>query len=438
MPGHELTELALSRIWQAGRVAREMRTSDGRRVHVIYPGVWTHADGPDFRDAMIELAGVMLRGSVELHLKAGDWRRHGHHSNPAYDDVILHAVLDNDLDETISQPPGRSIPTVELRNFLTIDLASMLNAPRDEPLGGLGRYACLPTLAGGRDDVVRAVLRREGWKRLAEKQLRYCQEFERLSPAAALYHGLLDGMGLTRNRDGMARVAERLPLSLIDRAVAERGPDAAQALLLGAGGFLPLGPFETQLIGLDATRAGRAVALFEQIAAAADIVPVSASVWELRRVRPMNHPARRLASLASLIALSTPTGILDRCLNGRAEDADPWREWLSSAAPGIGASRAMQLTANVLAPFMAAYASASGDVALADRAAAVWERLPGRADDAIARGALEQIVGKQRFPVRLAIEAQGLHQIGRHGCRNLRCFECPIAELSMTHERPGV
>jgi hypothetical protein len=47
---------------------------------------------------------------------------------------------------------------------------------------------------------------------------------------------------------------------------------------------------------------------------------------------------------------------------------------------------------------------------------------------------LTQIVGTHRFPVRLAIESQGLHEIGRNGCRELRCFDCPVAALAVMHE----
>jgi hypothetical protein len=80
----------------------------------------------------------------------------------------------------------------------------------------------------------------------------------------------------------------------------------------------------------------------------------------------------------------------------------------------------------------------SGNTLLEERAGVVWERLPGRADDATSRSTLEQIAGNQRLSITLAIETQGLHHIGRHGCQHLRCFECPIAALAMTYERPGL
>ena len=69
-----------------------------------------------------------------------------------------------------------------------------------------------------------------------------------------------------------------------------------------------------------------------------------------------------------------------------------------------------------------------------ERADAIWEQLPGEVEDSVARATRRQIVGEARLPVRTALEEQGLHQIGRLGCAQLRCFECPIAELAMRFE----
>lgn len=441
MPDLPLTELAMSRIWQAARLPREMRTTDGRRIHVVYPGVWTHSDGPDFRDALIEMAGSLLRGNVELHLRPSDWKRHGHDTNPAYDTVILHVVYDNNHESPVEQPPNRSIPTLELRNYLASDASVAVDETASDLLGTLGQFACLPTLAHGQPQLIRAALRAAGWKRFTEKQLRFSQEFDRHAPAEVLYRGLLDGLGLMQNRSGMARVAERLPLQLVEQACAGIDPSdhlAALAVLLGVGGFLPFSPSHAQLAEIDPANMHRLTAVFETLTTRWALDPLPTSIWNLNRVRPMNHPVRRLASLAALIHAVHPSGILHTCLDVTSASPNPWRSWLDSAIPAIGEARAIQLSTNVLAPFAAAYAQASGDAGLTEAIGAIWERLPGKADDTVARTTLKQIVGNQRFVIRLAVESQGLHQIGRHGCQHLRCFECPIAALAMRHERAGL
>jgi hypothetical protein len=205
-------------------------------------------------------------------------------------------------------------------------------------------------------------------------------------------------------------------------------------MLLGAGGFLPLSPSHAEFAGLSVQAAVELETWFAELPRERKIEPLAATVWSLNRVRPTNHPIRRLASLGALIERAAADGLLATVLGLPLDGGMAWRGWLESARPAIGRSRADQLAVNVLAPFVAAYADVTGDETLAEQTAQLWEALPGAADDSIAKATLKQIVGEQRFPVRLAIESQGLHQIGRNGCRALRCFECPIAALAVMHE----
>ncbi|MCS7050965.1 MAG: DUF2851 family protein, partial [Thermomicrobium sp.] len=60
-------ELTLARLWQAQTVADDLRTSDEVPVRVVYRGVWTHRRGPDFTGVLLDLAGHLVSGDVELH-----------------------------------------------------------------------------------------------------------------------------------------------------------------------------------------------------------------------------------------------------------------------------------------------------------------------------------------------------------------------------------
>ena len=434
MASPAIREVALARLWQEGRHARELRTLDGRRVNIVYRGVWTHGSGPDFRDALLEIDGVLQRGAVELHINAADWRQHGHQLDPAYDAVILHVVLRNDNAAPAHGPSGQAIATLEIGAYLSEPLRGALVDDATPELGSLGARACLPTLAGGREELVRDALRSAGWRRLTEKQLRLTQEFERLPPGEVLYRALLDGLGLTANRAGMARVADALPLRVLERLLAQHGSRGALAGLLGVAGFLPLAPLHAAAAALEPTTAGALPGLFEALARTFDLLPIDAGAWKLGRVRPTNHPVRRLASAAALLAGCAHEGLLDAVLTRASATPAVWRSFFSGTTPSIGRARADQLAINVVAPFLAAYAGAQGDEPLAALAGQLWEMLPGTVDDALAHATLRQIAGDRTVKIALAIEAQGLHQIRRHGCAQLRCFECPIAELATRYE----
>jgi hypothetical protein len=428
-----LTELTLSRIWQDGRFARELRTTDGQSLAIVYRGVWTHSNGPDFRDAMIDLSGRLRRGAIELHLRASDWQRHGHPDDPAYDEVILHVVLDDDLSEPVQTRNGTSLPTLVLRSYLSSSLEELSREVFATELGVLGSETCLPMLCNDQPTLIHDTLRREGWRRMAAKQLRFAQDMEHLPPGETLYRGLLDALGLTHNRAGMAAIADRLPLSVVE-ATQPRHLDAALALLLGVGGFMPLSPAHASTAEISPDFGEGIERLSTQLLQDLRLEPVASSIWSLNRVRPANHPVRRLASFANLLRSCSRDGLLSTVLDQTIDRPECWRTWLESARPAVGRSRADQIAVNVLAPFLAAYAEIVGDQTMSERVARMWEVLPGQADDTIAKGTLRQIVGDARFPIRLAIEAQGLHQIGRSGCADLRCFECPIAALAVMHE----
>lgn len=403
MQSERIPEAVVARIWNDGLCSRELRTTDGQRVAIVYRGVWTHSNGPDFCDAMIEIAGHLVTGSVELHVVSRDWFAHGHQENPAYDDVVLHVVLQDDAGRAAHGPDGNPIPTVVLEPFLTRRIEQLLTEIPVVNLGAIGTTACLPTLAGGRTDEIHLLLQRAGWERMQEKQMRLQQEFLFLPPGEVLYRSLLDSLGLVANRAGMLEVANRAPLADLESAVRQAGVAGAQTLLMLAGGFHPDSP-------------------------------PGGPKWNLNRVRPLNHPSRRLASMASLAAGCRDLGLLATFLQLPLDGGKSWDRWLSSVNPAIGASRRHQIMINSLAPFLAAYAEANGDEELLEAAHVQWERIPGKVDDDIARKTLRQITGGQRFPIKLALEVQGLHRIGRLGCANLRCFECPVAHLAVIHE----
>ena len=86
------------RLWDYG----SLKTIDGRRVNIIDQGRRNQDSGPDFFNAKIEIDGHVWAGNVEIHVRASDWHRHGHHADRAYDSVILHVVGHSDAFERVA------------------------------------------------------------------------------------------------------------------------------------------------------------------------------------------------------------------------------------------------------------------------------------------------------------------------------------------------
>lgn len=120
-PPEKLTEQQLTALWRGRRFpAGALVTRAGVPVNVIFQGRPGRGPGPDFRDAVIAApSGLPLRGDVELHVRASSFRAHGHASDPAYANVILHVVFDDEGESETALSGGRSAPVIALAPWVT-------------------------------------------------------------------------------------------------------------------------------------------------------------------------------------------------------------------------------------------------------------------------------------------------------------------------------
>lgn len=286
-PG-ELRELELQAHWFAGDFGREFATTAGDRVRVVQFGVWNREAGPDFAEAAIALNdGAPLRGCIEFDPDVRDWERHGHAANPAYEDVVLHVFTRRGDDEFFTRTARhRNVPQVLL------DLAALDGTPANpQPAAREGR--CSGPLRELPEEKVREVLLGATRFRLRRKSAALVRLAELHGADEALYQALAATLGYKSNKLPFTLLAQRLPLKLL------RKRDAA-ALLFGVSGFLPadVGRFDpvtrSYVRGLwDRWWPRRAE--FERLA-------IGAGQWKLGGQRPANHPQRRIAALAQLVA----------------------------------------------------------------------------------------------------------------------------------------
>ena len=117
----KVSERMLTEIWRRQLVdQKNLLTSEGRKVQVISPGRRNNDRGPDFLDAAVAVEGVgMLRGDVELHVRARDWWAHGHHRDRNYDGVVLHVVMwEGDCPSSRLLRSGKGVQILPLQGCL--------------------------------------------------------------------------------------------------------------------------------------------------------------------------------------------------------------------------------------------------------------------------------------------------------------------------------
>ena len=368
-------ERALAQYWRDhGATLPPLQCDDGSRLRVVYPGRASAAAGPDFRDAILQReSGEVVRGDVELHLRRRGWEAHGHHTDSSYNGVVLHVVLHGG-DTPITLASGRRVPTAALFPR-TLGARARRETPPPRPLP----LAALPTAPSR----LARTLDREGDARFFLKVRGFAVHTGATAdPSEALYRGLMGGLGYGGNSAPMTRLAEGLPLRALERSLRgvrreDRRATLASTLVQASG-----------LSTRDASPGGRAV--MPVVAR-----PVVASEeWKLFRVRPANHPSRRLEGMAALLDRAWDEGLTTWAAALVVEGSvAAVRAGLAVTADGgggafIGADRASDLVVNVMLPFARAWGNFNRDGGLSAAALALYRAWPPLQENAITEEAL--------------------------------------------------
>ena len=202
-----LLERELSEIWSGQRFPREaLRLADGSTLQVVYRGRPGRGPGPDFRDAVLALAdGTLLRGDIELHVRASDFQRHGHQRDPAYNRLVLHIVFHHDGGATLLES-GDEVRVVPLAPWVARragELQSWLSQPP------LWEEPCRDAVQRLGSDEVALRLRRLGRRRLRQKTEAMRRRVESEGADDAAYRELLEAAGYGPNRHLFRKLAER-------------------------------------------------------------------------------------------------------------------------------------------------------------------------------------------------------------------------------------
>lgn len=225
------TEEFLKLIWTRRLYTnRELATCDGRPLRVISHGNINPVAGTDITDAQIEIDGTVYSGPIAVHAQASMWRRHLHHIDMAYDDCILHLVLENDA--VVCRVDGSVIPA------LILEYPEPLDNTFRNLTEGEGRSLCCRELKRMPQVSLYNTLTRLTIERLERKY----NDFLRLYTEAgndwneAFYITLFKSVGASRNREAYIKLARTVRYR--DLCHVKESILSVEALLLGGAGML--------------------------------------------------------------------------------------------------------------------------------------------------------------------------------------------------------
>ncbi len=403
----------------------ELHTTEGEPIQLVYVGELNTDAGPDFTNARIKIGDTLWAGNVEIHVQSSEWIRHQHQEDMAYDNVILHVVLEED--RPIFRKNGKRIPCLELKKIIPPQLSKnylrLLNNEQWIP--------CQHQFSKVSEITKNIWLDRLLVERLEQKIEIIHQSLDnnKYDWEASFYQMLARSFGMKVNMEPFELLAKSVPLSVLGKH--KNFLLQLEALLFGQAGMLS-NDFEDHY-----PQKLKREYLFLQ--KKYSLEPILSESWKLLRMRPANFPTIRLAQLAHLLFQSTHLFSKILAAKNVVElehmfDVNVSSYWYThyvfdkispKRKKKLGKRTVHLLIINTIVPFLFAYGKRKAEDKYIDKALQLLEELPPEQNSQInqwkALGYLPQS----------AYQSQALLQLKKTYCAKHRCMECSIGNAIM-------
>ena len=397
---------------------KELKTTSGQLLEVIDTGLSNRNSGPDFFNAKIKLDGVLWVGNIEIHTSSSDWMKHGHHTNAAYDNVILHVATN--IDAEVKRSNGESIPQLQL------DCPEQVRKNFDELISTDSYPPCyriIPTLSSFTVHSWMSALQMERFEQknaqLIER-LRLCNNHWE----DAFFMTLARNFGFGLNGDAFETWAKVIPLRAVDKH--RDNLFQVEAIFFGQAGILADPEGDEYYMKLKRE--------YGYLAHKFGLTSMDVTRWRFLRLRPNNFPHVRIAQLASLyhrtygllsqlMEKETLKDVRDLLRGGTSE------YWLTHYTFGgsspsrpktLSESSLNLLIINTVVTFLYAYGLHKGNERLCTRATAFLEELKPENNYII------RMWSECGLKVSHAGDSQALIQLKKEYCDKKKCLYCRI------------
>lgn len=398
----------------------DLITEEGEPVTILKTGMANFNAGPDFLGASLQLGSVTWNGSVEIHLKASDWLRHEHQTDPRYDQVILHVVWE--ADQVIARTDNSPIPTLALQQRVQPALLQAYTSLKKEK----GTIPCAPLLPQVPEMPKLVMLNRVLVERLEQKASGISDMFTHNNHdwEITAYEALLAAFGFKINQEPFRRLSQVLPFSIIRKY--KQHLFQLEALIFGQAGFLS-DPIDDYL-----TRLSKEHKYLQHKHALPAPLPTAA--WNFLRLRPANFPTVRLAQLAAILQgkdhlFSSFISFrnIDEYFNFfEAEVSEYWQKHYMPGRVGkknngsMGKESKAIIVINTVVPLLFAYARQTDNQLLHDKALSLLDQIKAEHNQ------ITSIYEDLGVPNKSAADSQSFLQLYQHYCLPRRCLSCSI------------
>ncbi len=417
-----MTEHFLHYVWQYQQFnPHGLATTEKQPLEVIRTGMYNTHSGPDFSQARLVIGPMEWAGQVEIHLLSSDWEAHGHTSDPAYENVILHVVWEED--QPVYRSDGSRIPALELKHIVFFGVVqnynNLLKRPVDIP--------CQPWLKACPDLIRCNMMDKAMAHRLEHKSDEILKLLSRNQNdwEQTTYQWMAGSFGFRLNTEAFLRLAEVLPLRLVQRH--GYAPFQIEALVFGQAGFLDRAEDEyASKLAAEYHFMAHKYGIFGQ--------RMQRHEWKFLRTRPSNFPSVRLSQWTGLLcetqhlfSFITETEDIGRIMSKfRIRHPEYWKDHYDFGKKsqrrwtGMGEAAVEGLVINTVVNILAAYSKFTDAGLYMDRALQILEMMRPEGNHIITRWKELGIEAKN------SLDSQALIEQYNHFCLKKKCVLCPV------------
>ena len=419
-----MKEEFLHYLWKYGLNDPDKLTdSDRNKIIVIHPGEYNRDSGPDFFNARISVAGTVCAGNVEIHTRSSHFDNHGHHNDPAFNNVILHIVAEND--KRVFNAKGEELLTIEIAfdPALYEKYTLLVNNPYI--------IACQNEIKKLDNIFIRQWLNSLVIERFQGKsELILKIFFETGNDWEETFYRLLTRyFGFRVNTEPFEMLATALPFRIIRKHADNRFQ--IEALLYGTAGMLEEGLFKE---ALSDEYYRDLIKEYRILSAKYSLQPIHGWVWKFSRLRPANFPTVRISQLAAMLSVTgglfskvleaTDTGQLKEVFEVTAsqywDDHFVFGKKSRKVVKNTGSQATDIFLINAVIPVIFVYGHSRDGQYICERALAFLENIHAEENIIIREWKSAGIVAESAF------YSQALIQLRNEYCRKRKCLDCRI------------
>ncbi len=393
--------------------------TSGESLDILNFGYHNSNAGPDFLNGSVKIGNTTWHGHIEMHINSSDWEKHQHSADEAYQNVILHVVLNHDKTILLGD---QAIPTLELKSRIEKSVYNAFHL-----LNRNKSWIPCETWMPHINEITKSMtLHKVLAERLTLKAQSILQQLKVQNDnwIEIIYLRLLWSIGLSVNADSFLRLGELVPYQIISKH--RDSIDELEGILFGVAGFLQVQEEDEYISKLKAH-----YKFYQQ---KYNLLQMRAAEWKFMRMRPSGFPTIRIAQIAKLLSkidrldtllFESDTHIILKEFQLSLNDGFWYNHYRfdGKSKPikkSIGADKINSIIINAVAPLKYAYGIYQDSDELKSKAVEILDAI------ACEKNSVVKKWKELNMPIQSAASSQALLHLKKHFCDQKMCLQCSI------------